>query len=164
MGGAMAESPGWRARLRALVNSWMLRSIALGGVSTAIDVAVGWSLVTAGAPTRVGAMSGIAVGAIFTFFANRYLAFRDTGPRLAGAGVRYVLVLLVLSTIHGQFVVWFRDGLGVHYVLSKFAADLCVFTFGQPLALRYIVFPRRKDAPAAAPQSPSASGHSQADR
>ncbi|MBI3180641.1 MAG: GtrA family protein [Myxococcales bacterium] len=108
-----------------------------------LDLAVGLvCLHVAGLGTRWGAMAGVAVGAAFTFFANRYFAFREHNPNLAKPALKFLLTTALAMLAHGQLVVFMRDGLGVPFLLAKLAADLCVFTFGQLLLLRFVVFPR----------------------
>ena len=45
--------------------------------------------------------------------------------------------------IHGQIVVLMRDHVGVPFVFAKMIADLGVFSVGQLLWLRYLVFPKK---------------------
>ena len=40
--------------------------------------------------TRTGAMLGVAVGATFTFFANRSFAFKDHDPKLAAPALKFL--------------------------------------------------------------------------
>lgn len=125
-------------------NSWALRSLAIGGVATLLDIALGTTLLSLGLPTRAAAMIGVVLGATFTFFANRHFAFREHNPKLASPAIRFIIVTGLSSVVHGQLVVWLRDRYGVPFVISKMAADIVVFTFGQLLLLRYVVFPKKK--------------------
>lgn len=140
-------SPAPRSLLRRLWSSWATRSLAVGAVATVVDVALGTTLLALGAPTRGAAMTGSIVGAAFTFLANRYFAFRDHAPALAAPAVRFVAVTLLSSALHGQVVVMLRDQAGVPFVVSKLIGDVLIFTFGQLLVLRYIVFPKKKVTP-----------------
>ena len=137
------SQPAW-AFVRKVSRSWATRSLALGAVSTAIDLGLGGTLLASGAPTRTAAMAGTLVGSTFTFFANRYLVFREARPEVAAPALRFLLITLVSSVIHGQLVVQLRDRWGIPYAPAKMLADLCVFTFPQLFVLRYIVFPKRK--------------------
>jgi putative flippase GtrA len=85
---------------------------------------------------------GVVVGGTFAFFANRYFAFRDRQPGLAKPAVRFVLATLVAIAVHAWMVGLLADRMGVPVVLAKLAADVAVFSVGQLLVLRYIVFPR----------------------
>ena len=133
-----------KASLLKVWESWATRSLAVGAVATVLDIGLGASLLAFGASTRLAAMVGVALGALFTFFANRHFAFRDHDPKLASPALRFVAVTVLSMLVHGQFVVWLRDSFGVPYVVSKMMADLAVFTFGQLLVLRFIVFPKAK--------------------
>jgi len=133
---------------------WATRSLAVGAIATFIDICFGTSLLLVGVPTRWSAMSGVVLGAAFTFVANRYFAFREHNPKLAKPAVRFVVVTFFASVVHAQVVVWLRDGLGVPFVISKMIADIAIFTVGQLLLFRYIVFPKQKpEAPAERPES-----------
>lgn len=132
------------ALLQKLRDGWASRSLAVGAASTVLDLGVGGLvLLFDDGATRVASMTGIGAAAVFAFFANRYFAFRDTQPDLARPAIRYALLMMVATLIHGQFVVWLRDGHEVPYALAKMGADFAVFTVGQLVVLRYIVFPKK---------------------
>jgi putative flippase GtrA len=131
-------------------NLWAARSLLVGAASTVLDLCIGGTLLWLDAPTRAAAMTGSLSGAAFSYFANRAFAFGD-GDRGPGSLVRYVLITVVQSTIHGQFVVWF-SAWGLPYVAAKMSADVLVFSVAQLLLLRYVVFPRRKGAVEARPR------------
>jgi len=143
------------SKLKWAWEHWATRSLAVGGIATAIDICFGTSLLLVGMPTRWAAMSGVVLGGTFTFLANRYFAFRERNPKLAKPALRFVVVTGLASIVHGQVVVWLRDVLGVPFVVSKMAADLVVFTFGQLLLFRYIVFPKQKEEAEPAPEGGS---------
>ena len=94
-------------------------------------------------------MSGMVVGSIVSFIANRYFAFPDSGLQLGKSAVRYFVQLGISIIIHGQVVTYLHDSKGFPYVPSKFAADVMVLTIPQLLILRYLVFPKRRGPPAA---------------
>ncbi len=143
--------PAWLLRVW---NSWATRSLAVGAGATALDLVIGTSLLTFfHMSTRPSAMVGSIVGSTFTYFANRYFAFRDHNPKLASSAVKFIIVTAVSSLIHGQVVVWLRDHFGVPYVPAKMIADVAVFTFGQLLLLRYVVFPKAKVPAVAVPSA-----------
>ncbi len=123
-------------------HSWATRSLAMGSLATVVDLSFGAVLLMLSAPTRAAAMVGTTAGAAFTFFSNRYFAFKEHNPKLASPALRFVVVAAASSVVHGQLVVMLRDWWGVPYVPAKIAADLVVFSFAQLLLLRYVVFPR----------------------
>ena len=127
-------------------SSWATRSLAMGSLATVVDLSFGAVLLLLHSPTRAAAMVGTCAGAAFTFFSNRYFAFREHNPKLASPALRFVLVAGASSVVHGQLVVMLRDWWGVPYVPAKIAADLVVFTFAQLLLLRYVVFPRPRES------------------
>jgi putative flippase GtrA len=132
-------------KLRALIvrayNYWVTRSLAVGAVATSIDVLILLTCVKLlDLPTPIGAMTGVAVGSTFTFFANRYFAFRDQTPELAPQALRFAVTTGCAMLVHASIVWWLRDRMGVDVVYAKLIADVLVFSVGQLLVLRYIVF------------------------
>lgn len=135
--------------------SWATRSLAMGAIATAIDVliliaCIRWFSMS----NPVAAMVGVLFGSTFTFFANKYFAFRDHNPALAPQAAKFVLATAIGMLAHAGFVYVFADRLGVQVVLAKFAADILVFTVGQMLVLRYFIFPVKKVEPVAAEPEP----------
>jgi putative flippase GtrA len=124
--------------------TWVSRSLAVGAVATAVDLvvllaAVRWLRVS----NPVGAMLGVAVGSTVAFLGNRSFAFRDSdGPWLPEA-LRFLAGTGVGMVVHGQLVRVLTDQ-EMPLVLAKLTADVCVFTFGQLLLLRFFVFPARR--------------------
>jgi putative flippase GtrA len=123
--------------------SWATRSLAIGGVATLLDLA---AFITCGAlwsmANPIRAMIGVTLGSIFTFFANRQIAFRDHTPKLAPQALKFALATTGSMFIHAMFVWFLADRLGVQPVLAKLLSDIAVFSVGQLLLLRYIVFPK----------------------
>lgn len=141
-------------KIRKALGHWVSRSLMVGAAATVLDILILLICVKLfGASNRVGAMIGVFFGSTFTFFANRHFAFRDHKPAMAPQAVKFVTVTAVSMVIHGQFVHILADNFGVPVVLSKMAADIAVFSVGQLLMLRYIVFPKWKpqDVPASEP-------------
>lgn len=139
-------------------HSWATRSLAVGAVATALDVVILLVCVKLFLlPNPVGAMIGVLFGSTFTFFANKYFAFRDHNPGVAPQAAKFVVATAIGMMFHAQFVYFFADRLGLPVVLAKFGADILVFTVGQMLVLRYLIFPKKKASatpalePAAAP-------------
>lgn len=145
------------ARLLArLWRSWATRSLAVGGVATVLDVLTLLACVElARLPTPVAAMAGVVVGAVWAFFANRRFAFPDSRGKLSAQALRYGVATGGAMLVHAALVGWLADRVGVPVVLAKLGADVAVFTVGQLLLLRYVVFPRRELPPPAAAAAPA---------
>lgn len=137
-----------RRLLRWAWESWATRSLAVGGVGALLDIMVLLVCVHAFAlPNPVAAMCGVAVGCTFAFFANRHFAFRDHNPELAPQAFRYAVSTTGAMLIHASLVWLLADHWGVPVVVAKVIADFLVFTVGQLLVMRYVVFRKRKDLP-----------------
>jgi len=142
-------SPGWisygRSSLRALVQrvmkSWAARSLQVGALATVLDVSV--LLVCKKVlklPTPVGAAIGVAVGSTLAFFLNRAWAFRARGTPVTGQAVKFIISTLIAMSIHAPLVGILADWLDVPVVVAKLAADVLVFSVGQLLAMRFLIF------------------------
>ena len=132
-----------KQRLHTIWGSWAARSLAVGALATGIDLTIGISLNSLlHVETRPSAMAGSIVGSTFTYFANRFFAFREKNPDLASSMLKFIVVTALSSIAHGQLVVWLHDSLGWPFAVAKMLADVAIFTFAQLLVLRYIVFPR----------------------
>jgi len=131
--------------LRAIWESWATRSLAIGGVATVLDILTLLLCVHLGASNPVAAMIGVSVGATFTFFANRHFAFRDHHPEVAPQVLKFVGATAGAMMIHAALVHLLADRWHVPVVLAKVLADIAVFSVGQLLLLRYLVFPKKKD-------------------
>ncbi len=132
---------GFWARLGGL---WVTRSLGVGAVVTCIDLVIGTSLITLGTRTQIAAMCGSLTGSVLSFFGNRYFAFRDTSLVLTSSALRYALMAIVLSTIHGRAVSYFRDIHGVPFVPAKLLSDVAVYSVSQLVIFRLFIFPRRR--------------------
>ncbi|MBE2253243.1 MAG: GtrA family protein [Myxococcus sp.] len=126
---------------KRLRDSWVVRGLGAGAATSLLDHAVGVTLALLGAPTRAAAMSGKVVGAVFSYFAHRRFTFRDHAQPLVASGARYLAFVILITLVHGQVVVWLRDGLGLPYVIAAVLADVTVVTPAWMLALRYVIFP-----------------------
>jgi putative flippase GtrA len=142
-------SRGWigygRSSLRGLVQrvlaSWAARSLQVGALATVLDICV--LLVCKKVlklPTPVGAAIGVAVGSTLAFFLNRRWAFRAQGTPLTGQAVKYVISTLIAMSIHAPLVGILADWLDVPVVVAKLIADVLVFSVGQLLAMRFVIF------------------------
>jgi putative flippase GtrA len=123
----------------------------VGAVATLVDVGVLLAAIRwLHASTAEGAMLGVAVGSTVAFLGNRRFAFRSSARAWAPEALRFLVGTLVGMGVHAMLVRTLADRLGVPVVLAKLASDVCVFTFGQLLLLRFFVFPVRRKLEAAA--------------
>jgi putative flippase GtrA len=144
------EAPvGAKSWFKKLTGWWATRSLVIGACATVVDVAIGTFLVSVmHLSTRPAAMLALAVGTTLNFIAHRYIAFREHDPKVADPAVRWLVMTVIQTLVHGQLVVMLRDWWGVPFVPAKMAADLLVFTAAQLILVRYVVFPKKKPAPA----------------
>ena len=91
-----------------------------------------------------GAMLGVAVGSTVAFLGNRRFAFRSSARAWVPEALRFLAGTTVGMLFHAALVRTLADGVGVPVVLAKLVSDVCVFTFGQLLLLRFFVFPARR--------------------
>ena len=132
----------WPARL---AGSWIVRSLAVGAVSSGVDYALVYGTSTFLAfPAAFAALCGLGVGTVTNFLLNRRFAFKDSGAGWAGAAVRYFGALGCLMLVHATAVGLLTERAGLHILLAKLVADVTLLSGGQLLVLRYIVFPRNK--------------------
>jgi len=123
--------------------SWATRSLAVGAAATALDICVLLVCVKLlNLPNPVGAAVGVTVGSTFTFYANKHFAFRDAGAAVGSQALKFVGATACSMVIHASFVWLLADRMGVNVVLAKMIADVAVFSVGQLLVLRYLVFPK----------------------
>lgn len=127
------------------LRSWAVPSLMVGAVATLVDVGV---LLAAlrwlHASTAEAAMLGVAVGSTVAFLGNRRFAFRSFARSWAPEALRFLAGTLTGMGVHAMLVRTLADRLGVPVVLAKLVSDVCVFTFGQLLLLRFFVFPVRR--------------------
>jgi putative flippase GtrA len=117
----------------------------VGAVATLVDVGVlVASIRWLHATTAEGAMLGVAVGSTVAFLGNRRFAFRSSARSWAPEALRFLAGTLVGMGVHAMLVRTLADRLGVPVVLAKLVSDVCVFTFGQLVLLRFFVFPARR--------------------
>ncbi|MEW6432102.1 MAG: GtrA family protein [Myxococcota bacterium] len=93
--------------LKRLWGSWATRSLAVGAVATAIDLAVGLSLLSIGVSTLVSARVGVAIGSTFTFAANRYFAFREHNPNVTTRSLLFILTMSAVVTMASAWAAGF---------------------------------------------------------
>ena len=132
-------------KLKKVVASWATKSLAVGAVATAIDVAIGSFLVyVMQLPTASSAMLALAVGTTVNFLGQRRYAFKET--KVATPAAKWALMTAGQSIVHGQLVHVFRDWWGVPYPFAKMGSDVLVFGLLQLVLLRLFVFPKERDA------------------
>lgn len=132
-----------------------MRALGTGAMGTLLDHGVGLGLAWLGAPTRVAAGSGKLAGALFGYLGHRVFSFTDHAQPLARSGARYALVTVVVTLLHGQLVVWLRDGLGLPYLAAAVLGDAVVGTPVWMLALRFFVFPAAARSPPGNREAPA---------
>jgi len=139
----------FRAVVRQVLASWAARSLQVGAVATLVDICVLLVCVRAlKLPTPVGAAAGVAIGSTLAFFLNRIFAFRAQGTPVAGQAVRYIVSTVIAMAIHASLVGVLADRLDVPVVVAKLIADVLVFSIGQLLVLRFLVFRKSGREPA----------------
>ena len=133
------------------LRSWAVPSLLVGAVATLVDVGV---LLAAmrwlRASSAEGAMLGVAVGSTLAFLGNRRFAFRSSARSWLPEALRFLAGTVAGMLVHAMMVRTLADRMGVPVVLAKLASDVCVFTFGQLLLLRFFVFPARRTLETAA--------------
>ncbi len=143
----------FRAVLQRVMRSWAARSLQVGALATVLDICVLLVCVRLlKLPTPVGAAVGVAIGSTLAFFLNRTFAFRAKGTPVTGQAVRFIISTLIAMSIHAPLVGILADWLDVPVVVAKLIADVLVFSIGQLLALRFLVF--KKPSPEQAQQPP----------
>jgi putative flippase GtrA len=131
----------FHAAVQRLLQSWAARSLQVGALCTLVDVTVVVLLVRGlKVPTPLGSAAGVAVGATLAFILNRHFAFRDKSSPVAPQAFRYALTTLGAMAVHAPLVGILVDRLDVDLVVAKLMADVLVFSIGQLLLLRYLVF------------------------
>lgn len=141
----------FRALVQRVMRSWAARSLQVGALATVLDVCV--LLVCKKIlklPTPVGAAIGVAIGSTLAFFLNRSFAFRATGTPVAGQAVKFIISTLIAMSIHAPLVGILADWLDIQVVVAKLMADVLVFSIGQLLAMRFLIF-RKSTRKAAQP-------------
>lgn len=157
-------------RSRRSLRAWAVPSLLVGAVATLVDVGI---LLAAlrwlHASSAGGAMLGVAVGSTIAFLGNRRFAFRSSASDWFPEALRFLAGTAAGMLVHAALVRTLADRAGVPVVLAKLVSDVCVFTFGQLLLLRFFVFPARRslervararaprwDVPHVAPEAPVA--------
>lgn len=130
-----------RALVQRVMRSWAARSLQVGALATVLDICV---LVVCKKvlklPTPVSAAIGVAIGSTLAFFLNRSFAFRAQGTPVAGQAVKFLISTLIAMSIHAPLVGILADWLDIPVVLAKLMADVLVFSIGQLLAMRFLIF------------------------
>ncbi|HZX41611.1 MAG TPA: GtrA family protein [Myxococcaceae bacterium] len=132
-------------RGRGSLRSWAVPSLLVGAVATLVDVSVLLATMRwVHASSAEGAMLGVAVGSTVAFVGNRRFAFRSAASAWLPEALRFLAGTTAGMLVHAALVRTLADGVGVPVVLAKLVSDVCIFTFGQLLLLRYFVFPARR--------------------
>ncbi len=130
----------WRA-----IRKWAALSTLFNALSTVLDLSVVILLVQVFHINPAGAAPvGVFLGAALNFVLNRLFAFRDSHGLVVPQVLRYFGVTLLEAGVHAAVVYLLTNRLHINYIISKFIADLLVFTVGNLLLFRYLVFPKTK--------------------
>lgn len=131
-----------RATLKALVGSWVTVSLVANLVATVFDLGLVIALVQLGhLQPPLAAPLGVALGATVNFTINKVVSFRDVRGHWASQLLRFFGGTAVAATIHMGLMYLLTTKLHVFYVISKLLADVMVFTVGNIVILRFLVFP-----------------------
>jgi len=131
----------YRALIRRVLQSWAARSLQVGALCTLVDVTVMVLLVRGlKIPTPLGSAAGVTVGSTLAFILNRHFAFRDKSSPVGPQALRFALTTLGAIAVHAPLVGILVDRLDVDLVVAKLMADVLVFSVGQLLLLRFLVF------------------------
>ncbi len=134
--------------LTQAVRHWAGLSTIFGSVSTVFDLGLVIFLVQVfHYNAALAAPIGVFFGSSVNFTLNRLFAFRDSRGHVAAQAMRYFLGTVIAAAVHAGVVYLLTDRLHLYYVLSKFAADILVFTGGNLLLFRYLVFPKTHEHP-----------------
>jgi putative flippase GtrA len=137
----------WDA-LMLVVRHWAGLSTLFGTVSTVFDLGLVIVLVQLFHFNAVAAAPlGVFFGSAVNFTLNRLFAFRDSKGHVAFQAMRFIAGTIVAAAVHAGVVYVLTERLHVYYVISKFAADILVFSGGNLLLYRYLVFPKTHDLP-----------------
>jgi putative flippase GtrA len=137
----------WNALMR-VVRHWAGLSTLFGTVSTVFDLGLVIVLVQLANFNAVAAAPlGVFFGSAVNFTLNRLFAFKDSKGHVAAQAMRFIAGTIVAAGVHAGVVYVLTERLHVYYVISKFAADILVFSGGNLLLYRYLVFPKTHDLP-----------------
>jgi len=142
----------WRTFTYA-VRHWAGLTTLFGSFSTVFDLGLVILLVqvfhfnpAAAAPI------GVFLGSSVHFTLNRLFAFRDSRGHVVAQAMRYLAGTIIAAGVHAGVVYVLTDRWHVYYVISKFIADILVFTGGNLLLFRFLVFPKTHDCVKEAPE------------
>src|SRR5262245_51008663 len=94
-----------RGLLTRLTRFWAVRSLAVGGVATVLDLAIVVSGVELLALPRVPCVvAGVAVGGSVSFLLNKYFAFNDRGRPVGFQAFKYAALMVAEIGIHTVLV------------------------------------------------------------
>ncbi len=132
--------------LARIWNFWAVRSYLAGGVGTLAEIIYVVPMVEwLGTPRVLAVASGQVLGASVAFVVNKYFAFRDKDPRIGWQATKYLAVFCAQLALHSAMTATMIHRLGFHYLIAKFVADFGIFVVMQLFALRYFVFPQRRE-------------------
>lgn len=122
-------------------NSWILRSLLVGAISSLLDVAVLLLTRKLGFPTALSAACGVSLGAASNFYLNRRFSFRAESAPMLPAALRFSAGTAVLVALHAMCVGLLVDEFQIPLLLAKYGSDAGILLGGNLLLMRYLVFP-----------------------
>jgi putative flippase GtrA len=141
--------------LTRVVGHWAGMSTLFGSFATVFDLGLVILLVQlCHFNAAVAAPIGVFFGSAVNFTMNRLFAFKDSRGHVVYQAMRFFAGTVVAAGVHAGVVYLLTDRLHVHYVISKFAADILVFTGGNLVLYRYLVFPKTHDLPPKGQEAP----------
>ncbi|MEW5739681.1 MAG: GtrA family protein [Myxococcota bacterium] len=120
--------------LKRLWSSWATRSLAVGAVATAIDLAVGVTLLTVGVSTLIAARVGVAIGSTFTFAANRYFAFKEHNPNVTTRSLVFIISMGVAVTAGSALAADFVPA----FLLLPWIGGVSLLTLSMPAQIHWL--------------------------
>lgn len=151
------ERGGWlKTAAQRAWRSWVARSVSVSTAAFLVDVAIRWALYSGfGCSVRVSASVGVCFGTSLNFLGNRWVAFRAHHEPFLRPFVRWLVTTALQVAIHGQLSVMLVDWFHVPFLLATMVADFLVFTLGQLLLFRFVIFRKNPDAAKSPPSAPT---------
>lgn len=130
--------------IERLKQSWAVRSLMVGALSTVLDLSILFlGVEVLGLPRVPCVLAGVSVGGVLGFVLNKHFAFRDDSRRVGAQATKYAALVATELSLHTGLSSALIHGAHLHYLAAKFSADFVVFTCIHLLALRYLVFNRQ---------------------
>ena len=137
------------AAARRPASWWQLAKFGLVGISGYVINLGVFALLSGnfGLHHAIAAIGAFLVAVSSNFFWNRHWTFTAGDGHAGFQAMRFFVGTVIAATVHAGVVYVLTERLHVYYVISKFAADILVFTGGNLLIYRYLVFPKTHEVP-----------------